>query len=86
VIRRWPGGVEAIVDRLAGHTEHHHDVVSAALELLVRDFGSPDLIGPLRMAEFEGATGTERDEVAADAHGYVDDLLGACRRRGLLAG
>jgi len=84
VIRRWPGGAEAIVDRLARHAEHHSDLVSAALELLVRDFGAPDLIGPLRMAEFEGATGSERDEVAADAHGYVDDLLGACRRQGLL--
>lgn len=84
VIRRWPGGAEAIADRLAGHAEHHHDVVRAALELLARDFGSPDLIGPLRAAEFEGATRTDTDEAAADAHGYVDDLLRACRRRGLL--
>jgi predicted nucleotidyltransferase len=84
VIRRWPGGAEVIADRLARHAEHHLDVVRAALELVARDFGSPDLIGPLRMAEFEGAIGTERDEAAADAHGYVDDLLRACRRRGLL--
>lgn len=83
VIRRWPGGAEAIADRLARHAEPHHDVVTAALQLLVRDFGSPDLIGPLRVAEFEGATGTGRDEVAADAQGYVDDLLGACCKRGL---
>jgi Nucleotidyl transferase AbiEii toxin, Type IV TA system len=85
VIRRWPGAVEAISDRLARHSERHRDLVTHALELLIRDFGSPDLIGPLRVAEFEGATGAERDEVAADAHGYVDDLLRACRRQGLLA-
>jgi len=86
VIRRWPGGAEAIVERLERHAERHRDVVAQALELLVRDFGSPDLIGPLRVAEFEGATEDRRDEVAADAHGYVDDLIRLCRERGLLGG
>lgn len=83
VVRRWPGGTHAIADRLAGHARQHGEVVAAALELLVRDFGSPDFIGPLRAAEFEGAIGTAREEAAADAHGYVDDLLTACRERGL---
>lgn len=83
VIRRWVGGADAIADRLARHFERHRDVVSGALDLLVRDFSLPDLIGPLRVAEFEGATGGERDEVAADAHGYVDDLMSACLMRGL---
>lgn len=85
VIRRWPGGVDTIADRLARHAEHHMDVVVGALELLARDFGSPSHIGPLRVADFEGVARGERDEVAADAHGYVDDLLSICRRRGLAA-
>jgi predicted nucleotidyltransferase len=86
VIRRWSGGAEAIAERLERHTERHRDVVTEALGLLVRDFWSPDLIGPLRVAEFEGATEDRRDEVAADAHGYVDDLIRLCGRRGLLGG
>jgi predicted nucleotidyltransferase len=84
VIRRWPEGTGDIADRLARHAEHHSNLVTKALEILARDFSSPDLIGPLRVAEFEGATDAERDEVAADAHGFVDDLLSACRERGLL--
>lgn len=86
VIRRWPSGSGAIADRLEHHVGRHPDVVAEALGLLVRDFGSPDLIGPLRVALFEGATGDRRDEVAADAHGYVDDLIRVCRQRGLLGG
>jgi len=86
VIRRWPGGAKAIADRLERHVKRHPDVVREALALLVRDFGSPDLIGPLRVAEFEGATEDRRDEVAADAHGYVDDLIRVCGQRGLLGG
>jgi predicted nucleotidyltransferase len=85
VIRRWPRGAEAIAARLALHAEHHRDLVTRALALLDRDFGSPDLLGPLRVAEFEGARDAERDEIAADAHGYVDDLLRACRSNGLLS-
>jgi predicted nucleotidyltransferase len=86
VIRRWKtGGADAIADRLARHSNRHPDLVTPALELLARDFDSPDQIGPLRVAEFEGAIDEQRDEVAADAHGHVDDLLRACRYRGLLA-
>jgi predicted nucleotidyltransferase len=86
VIRRWKtGGADAIPDRLARHADRHRSVVTRALEVLARDFGSVDHIGPLRVADFEGATGELRDQVTADAHGYVDDLLRACRRRGLLA-
>ena len=83
-IRRWPGGAEAIADRLAGHSERHGETVARALALLARDFSSPERVGPLRVAEFEGAVGPAGDEAAADAHGYVDDLLAACRKRGLL--
>lgn len=86
VIRRWSGGAEAIAERLERHADRHRDFVGQALELLMRDFGSPDLIGPLRVAEFEGATEDRREEEAADAHGYVDDLIRLCRERGLLGG
>lgn len=86
VIRRWPGGAEEIADLLGRHAERHPDVVESALAMLARDFSSPDLVGPLRVAEFEGATGIVRDEVAADAHGYVDDLLTTCRERGISSG
>lgn len=84
VIRRWPGGAVGIVERMEHHAERHRGVVTRALELLVRDFGSPDFIGPLRVAEFEGATEDRRDEVAADAHGYVDDLIRLCGQKGLI--
>lgn len=86
VIRRWPGGAEAIADRLEHHVERHPELVAEAFGLLVRDFGSPDQIGPLRVAEFEGATEVRRDEVAADANGYVDDLIRVCGQMGLLGG
>jgi predicted nucleotidyltransferase len=83
VVRRWPGGAGAIAQRLAVHAGAQPDIVTSALTLLARDFAAPDLIGPLRVAEFEGAVDAERDEVAADAHGYVDDLLKGCRERGV---
>ncbi|MEW6582161.1 MAG: nucleotidyl transferase AbiEii/AbiGii toxin family protein [Actinomycetota bacterium] len=83
VIRHWRHGVETIAERLARHAERHRGVVTDALAVLVRDFASPELIGPRRVAEFEGATDDERDEVSADAHGHVDDLIRACRMRGL---
>jgi hypothetical protein len=83
VLRRWPPGRPDIVDRLGRHAETHPETIKAALEVLVRDFESPEHIGPQRVAEFEGAAGPELDEVAADAHGYVDDLLHDCSARGL---
>ena len=83
VIRRWPGGAQDIAGRLVGHANQHGEVVTVALGLLARDFGSPDHVGALRVAEFEGAAGAERDEIAADAHGFVDDLLAHCAERGL---
>lgn len=85
VIRRWPESADGIADRFEQHFKSHRDIVSRALSLLQRDFGSPDLIGPLRAAEFDGATGDALDAAAADAQGYVDDLLKACRRRGMLS-
>ena len=86
VVRNWPGGAQEIGDRLADHAERHDSLVKDALGLLVRDFGSADSIGPMRVAEFEGVRGTALDEAIADAHGYIDDLLVACRERSLLSG
>jgi hypothetical protein len=48
------------------------------------DFASIDSVGPQRAAKFVAADELEIDAVAADALGYVADLLGACREVGLL--
>lgn len=77
VLRRWPEGVVDIADRLERHTRRNQAVVEEALARLARDFAEPDTIGPRRVAEFEGAAGDNVDAIAADAHGYVDDLLKA---------
>ncbi len=53
-------------------------MVTEALGFLARDFADVETVGPLRVAEFEGAT-AESDAVAADAHGYVADLLELAR-------
>lgn len=83
VLRRWPGGTPDIVERLASHAARYPDTVRDALQLLATDFAGPDSIGPRRAASFEGGAGDDLDAAAADAHGYVDDLLRACRDRGL---
>jgi hypothetical protein len=82
VLRRWPGGITDIVDRLGTHIETDPEIVGAALSRLSSDFDTPDSHGPLRAAEFDGEQGEDLDAGAADAHGYVDDLLRQCRRRG----
>ena len=80
VIRHTPGRGQAIAERLANHAEHHAAIVGRALALLARDFDGPDGIGPGRAARFTIAEPAEQEELnnaAADAHGYVDDLLRA---------
>ena len=84
VLRRWPGGISDIVERLERHAKRHRAVIDDALGRLARDFADPETLGPRRVAEFEGEAGEDLDAVAADAHGYVDDLLAASRDRGLL--
>ncbi len=59
------------------------EVVKDALGRLARDFADPETLGPRRVAEFEGEAGEDGDAIAADAHGYVDDLLKACAQSGL---
>jgi len=78
VVRHTPGRGRAIAERLAGHAENDPVIVDQALTLLVRDFDTVDGLGPTRAARFsvaEPAAREEVDEAAADAHGFVDDLL-----------
>jgi hypothetical protein len=84
VLRRWPAGLADIADRIGPHIEADPAVVIDALTKLSSDFDSPESHGPLRAAEFDGDPGGDLDAGAADAHGYVDDFLRLCRRRGYL--
>lgn len=87
VIRHNAGRGPAIAERLVQHGGNDEVIVTRALELLLRDFGSPDEIGPRRAAEFalvDAARDGELDDRAADAHGFVDDLLSRSRELGLL--
>jgi hypothetical protein len=86
VLRRWPAGMSDIARRLELHIETNRAIVFEALTELASDFESPDSHGPLRAAEFDGDPGGDLDPGAADAHGYIDDFLRLCRRRGLLDG
>ncbi|MDQ3725982.1 MAG: hypothetical protein M3335_08900 [Actinomycetota bacterium] len=86
VLRRWPGGMSDIVERIGSHLETDRAIVNEALGKLASDFSSPESHGPLRAAEFDGDVGGDLDAGAADAHGYVDDLLRQCRRSGYLNG
>lgn len=71
-------------DALAEHAEENTEVVSAALDALERDFAAVDSIGPIRTARFSVAGSSDIEDAAADSHGYVEDLLEACRKRGLI--
>jgi len=84
VLRRWPQGVADIAERLKQHAERNSAVVAHALHRLTRDFADPETIGPRRVVEFEGDAGEDLDAIAADTHGFVDDLLKASGERGLL--
>jgi hypothetical protein len=83
LLRRFPGSPETIVEGLTSHADEDKEVVEAALTALANDFEQIDSIGPQRAAEFSAEDSEERDALAADAHGYVDDLLRAGRARGL---
>lgn len=75
VIRYTPGGAGAVAKVLKQHAVAHADVVEKALMVLARDFASVNELGPRRAAEFEHLDPETRDDAAADAHGYIDDLL-----------
>jgi hypothetical protein len=83
VIRHTPGRGDAVAQRLQLHAESHAQIVARALGLLTRDFDGPDGLGPRRAAAFTVTEDAELDDAAADAHGFVDDLLRAARRLGL---
>ncbi|HTA98153.1 MAG TPA: nucleotidyl transferase AbiEii/AbiGii toxin family protein [Solirubrobacteraceae bacterium] len=82
VLRHWPHGISDIADRIARHATDHSEVIERALKSLASDFAEPDSLGPRRAAQFE-SIGDLDPAATADAHGYVDDLLRACRERGL---
>jgi Nucleotidyl transferase AbiEii toxin, Type IV TA system len=84
VVRRWPAGVADIAGRLASHATAHGDVVERALRALANNFAEPASIGPRRAASFEGESVNDLEAATADAHGFIDDLLRACRERGLV--
>jgi hypothetical protein len=86
VLRRWLGGIPDIVERIGSHSKVDPAIVGEALDKLASDFSSPESHGPLRVAEFDGDVGGDLDAGAADAHGYVDDLLRQCRSHGYLDG
>jgi hypothetical protein len=83
VLRRWPQGISDIADRLVTQAARHPGIVRDALEKLANDFKTADNLGPRRAASFETADADDTDAAAADAYGYVDDLLRFCRERGL---
>jgi hypothetical protein len=86
VLRRWPAGAADIAARLVEHAARHRDTVREALRSLANDFADADSLGPRRAASFHADEGDDLDAAAADAHGYVDDLLQACAERGLRDG
>lgn len=83
VIRHTPGRGSAIAEQLQRHAERHSAIVSRALGLLARDFNNVDNTGPRRAAEFAVIEKSALDDAAADAHGFVDDLLRATADLGL---
>lgn len=79
VLRRWPQGIDDIGARLTDHASRHSEIVRDALEKLANNFATVDDLGPRRAASFYGDGSDDVEMGAADAHGYVDDLLRICR-------
>lgn len=85
VIQHTAGRGATVAGRLAVHAQRDADTVNAALDALAKSFRGPDDVGPSRAASFitpAPADEEELDAAAADAHGYVADVLDACRRNG----
>lgn len=53
----------ALITRLADHADAHRPIVVRALDLLVRDFGATDELGPTRAARFTIAEPAPPDEL-----------------------
>ena len=79
VIRGTAGGSAEVAQKLKEHAATHREIVDDAVAFLARDFESPGHVGPRRAADFDYVDGGDLDAAAADAHGYVDDMLKAYR-------
>lgn len=83
-VQTWAyASTKVTVDFLIGHASQHDGIIARALTDLSRDFREPTNHGPMRAAAFDTLRAGELDDAAADAHGYVDDLLRRCRAAGL---
>lgn len=85
VLRRFPDAPTSIVEQLVLHAARNEAVVKSALGALAGDFEKAESIGPRRAAGFSAESEEDLDALAADAHGYVDDLLRACRSQDLIS-
>lgn len=79
VLRYAGGRTAAIAEQLRRHAATSPTIVNQAIDALARDFADPADIGPRRAAQFAVIDPAEVDNAAADAHGYIDDLLRAFR-------
>jgi hypothetical protein len=80
VLRHTPGRHETVAPILASHHDRHPRVVSKAIAELEASFSSIDSVGPRRAAEFDTIDPTDFDDNAADARGFVLDLVAEFRR------
>jgi hypothetical protein len=81
VLRRWPGGISDIADRLARHAENSPELVREIVGLLQRDFSTVESTGTRSVSRFHDDR--VEDDRVADAHGAVRDFLDACAGLGL---
>lgn len=84
VLRGSAGRPNLIAERIRRHLANHPTVVGEAIEHLKNDFASPTMIGPMRAAQFETRGPEDLEDAAADAHGFVDDLLNAISKSAML--
>lgn len=76
-------GIELVADEresidLSGHTLDGQRITRSV------PVCGPEHIGPQRAAAFDTLRSEDFDAAAADAHGYIDDLLASCARHGLV--
>lgn len=83
VLRRWPGGMADVAERMEAHLARWRDIVDEALGYLREDFSGLDAAGPREFSRF--LTGTVDDARVADGHGAVADFLAAFDERGVRA-
>lgn len=79
VIRGTPGGAAEVAAKLTEHAATHQEIVDEAITFLARDFETPEHLGPRRAADFDHVDGDDLEADAADAHGYVADMIKAYR-------